>query len=119
MDSRDFRVQFLYEWESKHNTAAAARNIIATFGNGSVNEHTIRNWYAKFETGDESLRKDDRGRPETIVNNEILRAIVEKNSRQYYYRLCRRSRHISYTIIRHLKLIDKNKKKWINVFLIN
>ena len=30
---------FLYEWKSKHNAAAAARNINAAFGNGSVNEH--------------------------------------------------------------------------------
>ena len=33
----------------------------------------------KFETGDESLTNEDRGRPETVVNNEVLRAIVEKN----------------------------------------
>ena len=55
MNSRDFRVLFLYEWKSKHNTAATARNMNAVFGNGSVNERTFRRWYAKFETGDESL----------------------------------------------------------------
>ena len=42
MNSRDFRRLFLHEWKSKHNVAAAARNIDVTFGNGFVNERTIR-----------------------------------------------------------------------------
>ena len=65
MNSKDFRQLFLYEWKNKHNVAAAARNIDVTFGNGSVNERTIRRWYVKFETGDESLTNEDRGRPKT------------------------------------------------------
>ena len=55
MNSRDFRMLFLYEWKSKHNAAAATHNINAAFGNSSVNECTIQCWYAKFKTGDESL----------------------------------------------------------------
>ena len=70
---------FLFEWKSNYNAAAAALNIKTAFGNGFVNEHTIRRWYAKFETGDESLTHEDRGRSETVVDNEVLRAIVEKN----------------------------------------
>ena len=83
MNSKDFRVLFLYEQKSKHNAAAAARNINAAFGNDFVNERTIRCWYAKFETEDESLTNGNWNKPETIVNNEILRAIVEKKFRQY------------------------------------
>ena len=44
----------------------------------SVNECTIRHWYANFETGYESLTNEDRGRPETVVDNAVLRAIVKK-----------------------------------------
>ena len=72
MNSEDFRVLFLYEQKSKHNAAAVAGNINAAFGSGSVNERTIRCWYAKFETEDESLINEDWGRPETIVDNEVL-----------------------------------------------
>ena len=60
---------FLYELKSKHNAAAAAQNINAVFGNSSVNELIIRRWYAKFETRDESLTNEDRGRPQTVVYN--------------------------------------------------
>ena len=38
---------FLYLWKIKHNAAAAARNIKVEFGNSSVNERTVRRWYAK------------------------------------------------------------------------
>ena len=59
MNSSVLKVLFLHEWKSKHNAAAAAWNINAAFGNGSVNERTIRRWYAKFETVDESLTNED------------------------------------------------------------
>ena len=78
MNSRDFKVLFLYELKSKHTAAVAGRNINIAFINGSVNERTIRSWYARFEIGNESLTNKDRGRPQTVVNNEVLRAIVEK-----------------------------------------
>ena len=57
----------------KDNAVAAARNINAAYGNDSVNEHTIWHWYAKFENGDDSLINEDRGRPETAADNEVLR----------------------------------------------
>ena len=52
----------------------------------------------------------ERRRSETVVDNEVLREIVEKNSsntvREYAEEL-----DVSHTIIsRHLKLIDKVKK---------
>ena len=68
MNYRDFRVLFLYEWKSKPNAVAAARDINAAFENGSVNERTVRRWYVKFKTG-ESLTNEDRGRLETVVDN--------------------------------------------------
>ena len=59
INSRDFKVLFLYDWKSKRDAAAAARNINAAFRNGFVNEHTIWRWYAKFETGDEKHQNED------------------------------------------------------------
>ena len=83
MNFRDFRVLFLYEWKSKHNFAATTRNINTAFGNNSIDEHTTQHCYAKFKAGEKSLTNEDRGRPETVVDNEVLRAIVEKKSRQF------------------------------------
>ena len=105
MNSRDFRVLFLYEWKSKHNAVAAGRNIKASFGSSSVNKCTIRDWYAKFETEDGSFTKKDRGKPEIVVDSEILWAIVEKNPgntiKDYAEELSVSPTPISY----HLKMI--------------
>ena len=109
MNSRDFIVLFLCEWKSKH-AAATARNIRATFGNGSVNEHSIQRWYAKFETGDESLTNEDRDRRRTVVDNKVLRAIVEKNPGNTVKDFAEELGISPTTILRHLKLIGKVKK---------
>ena len=50
MNSKDFRKLFLYERKSKHNDAAAPRNINAAFGNCSVNDLTT------FDTGMQILK---------------------------------------------------------------
>ena len=105
---------FLYERKSKHNTARAVRNINTLFRNVSVNDHTIRRWYAKFETGDESLTNKDQDRTETVVDNEIFRATVEKrpgNTVRGYAKELGLSPTI---ILHHLKLIRKVIKihKW-------
>ena len=61
MNSRDFRLLFLYEWKGKHNTAGAPRRINAAFRNGSVNDRTFRRRYAKFGTRDKSITNETRG----------------------------------------------------------
>lgn len=48
-----------------------ARNINAAI--------TIRRWYEKFRTGDESLTNEDHGKQETVVHNKVLQAIMETN----------------------------------------
>ncbi|GFU56085.1 putative transposable element [Trichonephila clavipes] len=69
-----FRALFLHEWNSDHNAAAATRNINVTFRDDSVTKHTIRRWYAKFESRDGSHTNEDR-----VVNNEVLRVLVKQN----------------------------------------
>ncbi|GFU38365.1 hypothetical protein TNCV_2433461 [Trichonephila clavipes] len=44
-----------------------------------LDERTKRFWYAKFESGDESLTNEDPNRSDTVVDNGVLRAIIEKN----------------------------------------
>ena len=87
-----------------------SQRVNAAFGNGSVKESIIGHWYAKLETGDDSLTNEDPSRAETVVEKGDLRAIIEKNSsntvRDYAEEL-----GVSLTIIsRHLKLIGKVKK---------
>ena len=92
------------------NAAAAVRIIDAAFLNGSVNQRTIQRWREKFETGKQSLTMEDWDRPETFVDNEILRAIVETNPGNTVRIFEENLRLSSTTISSHLKLICKVKK---------
>ena len=69
---------FLLILSVKFEYIAATRNNNAASGKDSVNERTIPRWNAKFKTGDESLANDYRGRPETVADNEVLLATVDK-----------------------------------------
>ncbi|GFY49581.1 HTH_48 domain-containing protein [Trichonephila inaurata madagascariensis] len=115
MNSWDFRELFLYQWKGDHNAATTVWNINTSFGSSSVNEHIILRWYAKFESGDESLSNEERDRPETVVNSEILRKVVEQNPistvRDYSEELVVTTRTISHP----LKIIGIVEKwiKWI------
>ncbi|XP_066253422.1 histone-lysine N-methyltransferase SETMAR-like [Euwallacea similis] len=115
MYPRDFRVLYLNEWKSGHNAVEAARNINCAFGEGSANERTIRRWYAKFESGDKSLEIEDRGKPKSALNDEVLQVLVEANPRQTVRELSEELNVSIATISRHLKLIGKVKKmdKWV------
>ena len=75
--------------------------------------------YANFETGVESLTNEFLDRPETVEDNEIFRGKVEKNPDNTVTNYAEELSVCLTVISRHLKLIDKIKKKWINVFLMN
>ena len=85
---------------------------------------TIRNWYAKFKTGNRSLTNEHQGRPGTVVDNDVLRSIVEKKKKKNsLLEIMVRGAVRDYaelgvsptTISRNLKLISKVKKmdKWV------
>ena len=78
----DFRPTFLYEFKLNQSTAETARKINMAFGNDSVNERTVRRWFAKFRSGDFSLEDEPRsGRP-TVIQDEDLRTLVETDPSQ-------------------------------------
>ncbi|KAK6737704.1 hypothetical protein RB195_020047 [Necator americanus] len=59
--------------------AATGRNINAGFGEDTVKEWTIRNWYMKYASRDTSLEGDDHGRSEIVMDDEVLKETVEAN----------------------------------------
>jgi len=115
MNSRDLRVIFFYEFKSNHSGSVAAQNINAAFGEGTVNERTIQRWFKKFKNGDESLENEPRGRPESTLDDTVLRAHVESNPRTTVREIAQELGVSTATISRHLSTIGKVKKldKWV------
>ncbi|GFU65929.1 histone-lysine N-methyltransferase SETMAR [Trichonephila clavipes] len=119
MNSLDFRVLFLYEWKRDHNSTTSTRNISATFGYGSVNKRALRRWYAKFESGEKSLTNENRGRPETVVNNEVLCAIIDQNPGNTVGDYAKELGVTPTTIFGYLEMVGKVKKRDRYRFLRN
>ena len=73
----DFRPIFLNEFKLNRSTAETARKTNQAFGNDSVDERTVRRWFAKFRSEDFSLKDEPRsGRP-TVIQEEDSRTLVE------------------------------------------
>ena len=71
----------LYEFQLGNNASAAARNICAALGEGTVADRTCRHWFKRFQEGDISLEDYPRsGRP-VECDVERLQALIEDNPR--------------------------------------
>jgi len=91
------------------------RKINQAFGPGSANERTIQRWFEKFRNGDEELRDEPRtGRP-GVIDNDILKAMVEADPRLTVREIAAELQVHPSAIGKHMKEIGKVKKldKWI------
>ena len=77
-----FSANFSLRIQIEPSAAETARKINQAFGNDSVNERSVRRWFAKFRSGDFSLEDEPRnGRP-TVIQDEDLRTLVETDPLQ-------------------------------------
>lgn len=115
MNNRDIRAIFLYEFKLGRNATQAAHNINEAFGEDTANERTVQRWFAKFRSGDMSLENEERGRPETVIDNDHLKALIEADTRITVRELATDLNVSIGTISQHIKAIGKVKKldKWI------
>ncbi|RVE49548.1 hypothetical protein evm_005776 [Chilo suppressalis] len=69
---------YIYDYEFYCGTSAAetAHRINDVYGAGVSKESTIRFSFQRFRSGNFDLQNQPRGRPETKVENEELKAIV-------------------------------------------
>ncbi|GFS42126.1 histone-lysine N-methyltransferase SETMAR [Nephila pilipes] len=93
----------------------AVSNINSVFGIQVATNATVARWFKKFRTGDFGLSNEQRGRPKTQVDNNVLKANVEANSSQSACELSILYNVSKQTILTHLAQIGKGKRqdKWI------
>ncbi|KAF2366856.1 hypothetical protein FHG87_002405 [Trinorchestia longiramus] len=115
MTKHDLRLLMLHEFKLGHNVSEAPANINRAWGEESTRDRTVRRWFRKFRSGDESL-KDEEGRGRLgSIENEQLHAVVEQNPRQSVREMSQALGVSIATVSRHLKIIGKEKKldKWV------
>ena len=76
------KIRFVYEYEFRRGTNASQTdgNINEAFGDNVANEQTVRRWFERFRSGDFSLEDQPRGWPATNIDNDDLKAVVEKDT---------------------------------------
>ena len=82
MEKSKIRVIMEYEFRRGSNVTQAARNMKNIFHENTPDQSTVHRWFKKFKSGDFSLSNESRGRPETKVNNDALKAAVESCTSQ-------------------------------------
>ncbi|KAF2354178.1 hypothetical protein FHG87_015064 [Trinorchestia longiramus] len=115
MTKHDLRLLKLHEFKLGHNASEASANINRSWGEESIRDRTVRSWFGKFRSGDESL-KDEEGRGRLgSLDNEQLHAVVEQNPRQSVREMSQTLGVSIATVLRHLKIVGKVKKldKWV------
>ncbi|KAF2361931.1 Peptide N glycanase PAW domain [Trinorchestia longiramus] len=69
MTKHDLRLLMLHEFKLGHNASEASANINRAWGEESTRDRTVRRWFGKFRSGDESLKDEDgRGRLGRLEN---------------------------------------------------
>ncbi|CEF59836.1 Histone-lysine N-methyltransferase SETMAR [Strongyloides ratti] len=79
---RDIRIIFLYEFKRGTNAARTTQNINDAFGENTVNASTVQRWFKKFREGNENLEDEERGRPNSVIDEEELKRVIETDPRQ-------------------------------------
>lgn len=70
-----------YDLHHGRGATEAAQNICLAYGDGALSKRTCERWFAKFQSGDESLEDGPRqGRPSEIVD-EDLELLLKENPR--------------------------------------
>nr|BAA23532.1 transposase [Bombyx mori] len=113
----NMKYRYIYEYQFYRGTSAAetTQRINDVYGAGVAKESTVRFWFQRFRSGNFDLQNQPRGRPETKVKNEELKAIVEADQSQSTSEIVAGFGVSDKTVLIHLKQIGKVKKleRWV------
>ncbi|GFU82615.1 histone-lysine N-methyltransferase SETMAR [Trichonephila clavipes] len=105
-----FRHILLFYFRKGKNASQAHKQLCAVYGNEALNERQCQNWFAKFRSGDFSLKDEKRsGRP-VEVDDDLINAIIDSD-RHSTTREIAEKLHVSHTCIEnHLKQLGYVQK---------
>ncbi|XP_015904575.2 histone-lysine N-methyltransferase SETMAR-like [Parasteatoda tepidariorum] len=111
MDKTKMRVIFEHEFCHGTNAAQTSQNVNEVLGKDAAKELTVLRWFIKFRSGDFDLQSEPRGRSESKVDDNQLKAVMEANPSETTSELVSRFEVTIPTILSHVKAIGKVKKK--------
>ena len=98
-------------WKKGLSAKAAAEEICAVEGEGTVHRNTAANWFKRFNSGDTSLQDLLRsGRPSEVDDGLLLESVA-RDPHSTTRELCVQFQASSSTISRHLRSNDVQHKQ--------
>ncbi|XP_043510306.1 histone-lysine N-methyltransferase SETMAR-like isoform X2 [Frieseomelitta varia] len=84
--------------------------MCSVYGEGLISDRAVKNWFAKFRSGDTILKDEPRaGRPSDLDDN-LLKAILEQNLRQSTIDIAGRLNTSQSTVCLYLEKLGKVSK---------
>lgn len=100
----------LWEFKQGYSSKATAEKICRVYGEGLITDRVVRNWFAKFRSGDITWKDALRaGRPSDF-NDDLLKARLEQNPRHSTRYMAESLNTSQSTVIRHLEKLRKLSK---------
>src|SRR5689334_21431872 len=73
------RAALLYDFKQGKSAAESHRTIISVFGEESISDRQCRTWFQRFQSGNECLKDEPRGRHPPEVSNKDLLVEIENH----------------------------------------
>ena len=80
------------------------------YGEGTITDRAVPNWFVKFLSGDSSLKDEPRPGRSSDFDTEALKSLVECNACQNTRELADKLNTLQSTINRHLEKMGKVNK---------
>ena len=96
-----------------------AEKIGSVYGEGTITDWAVRNWFVKFRSGDTSLKDEPRPGRSLDFDAEALKSLVECNGRQSTLELADRLNTSQSAICHHLKKMGKVSKLGVCIWFVH
>ena len=100
----------LWEFKQGNNAMETAEKICSVYGEGTISDWAVQNWFVKFCSVETSLNDEPRPGHSLDFDAEALKSLVECNARQSTRELADKLNTSQSTICCHLEKMGKVSK---------
>ena len=72
----------LWEFKQGNSDTETAENICSVYGESTITDQAVQNWFVKFRSGDTSLKDEPRPGHASDFDDDALKSLVECNACQ-------------------------------------
>ena len=93
----------LWEFKQGNNATETDEEICSVYGEGTITDRAVWNWFVKFRSGDTSLKDEPRPGCSSDFDDDALKALVKCSPCQSTWKLADKLNTSQSTICHHLE----------------